>query len=365
MTRHQIINIVAFLLIAGSVHSAGAAGAPPAIPPAIAALKAEPTNAARFDALARVAAAADATPEQARALAICYLGYRLAGQSDYAKNAKTRLDSNHPNSAYRAAVQDEHLFNSQICPDCNGEGVMQTPCPKCNAGRCVNCNGDGTKEGISSRITCTVCRGTGKCKACNGTGTLDKRCSRCRGTGNLVEFKRDETQELYLSLLETPLEAASGEKTPPGMQASATGNAPILLDASQITKINEAYQAATSLNKHTVYQAFLRQIGSGDETPSPLLLKIPDGGLFLVHDVSIGKIKGGDPYYYATLVSANNGRTRLIIPGSDKAFAASLQKGTQLTATGWVSQLKTLPPWGSVGDKTYRSVSDYLLLQDN
>jgi len=354
MARHMFFAILVLLLAFDRRACAVDAGSDIPIQAAIDALQQEPANAARFDALARVTSSSAATPEQARALAICYLGYHLSGKATHAKNVKAILDANHATSVYRNHVRDDRLFSQTICPDCKGSGTLETPCSKCSSGKCTNCGGKGTKPGISSLLTCSLCKGTGACTSCKGAGFLGSACQNCRGAGIFSVFKRDETEEIYRSLLQQPLDFASQE----------AANTPPILEESAILEFSEAYEAATSLNKHAVYQSFLRQIGCDDATPPPLLfVKVPDGVQFVVKDVSMGKDKGGEQHYYAILSAKGYSRSKLIIPVADKAFADSLEKDTVLTARGWVKPLKGLPPWGKSSGTFYRSADDYRSLQ--
>ncbi len=355
MSRHMFIVILVLLLVADKHSCADDAVPDAAIQAAFSALRDNPGNSASFEALVRATAASETTPEQARALAICYLGYLLSGKSSHAKNVKALLDANHASSVYQEHVRDELLFNQAICPDCKGSATAETPCAKCSSGKCTNCKGEGEKPGMSSKskLTCSSCKGTGACRFCNGAGSLGTKCPSCRGVGAFTEFKREETQEIYRLLLQKPLHGESKE---------AVNTLPIL-EESVIREFCETYDAATSLNKHTVYQAFLRQIGCNDTTPPLLFMQVPDGLQFVVKDVSIGKDKDVDQHYYVMLASKNYPRCKLIIPEGDKAFADGLKKDTVLTSRGWLKPLKGLPPWGKSRDTFYRSVNDYQLLQ--
>ncbi len=355
MARHMFFAILVLLLSFDWRACADDADSDTRIQAAIDALQQEPANAARFDALARVTASSAVTPEQARALAICYLGYHLSGKATHAKNVKALLDANHATSVYQNQVRDDRLFSQTACLDCKGSGTLETPCSRCSSGKCTNCSGKGTKSGIGSLMTCTSCKGTGACRFCNGAGSFGSDCPNCRGAGIFSVFKRDETLEIYRLLLQKPLDFASQE----------TAIIPPILEESTVLEFTEAYEAATSLNKHAVYQSFLRQIGCDDATPPPLLfVKVPDGVQFVVKDVSIGKDKGGgEQHYYAMLTAKGYSRSKLIIPVADKAFADSLEKETVLSSRGWVKPLKGLPPWGKSSGTLYRSADDYLLLQ--
>ncbi len=360
MTGHVRITLMAFLYCFWGLVSAVAADSG-SIRAAMIALEQDPTHAEKFQALARAAAASDATPEQARALAVCCLGYHLHGQPANAAKAKALLQKNHGNE-YQDIVSDENLFSKRTCPSCK-EGTVSEPCPNCKSGQCPGCNGQGDKPGLSSRITCTVCRGTGRCKNCNGAGELRWTCRACRGTGGALEFKRDAVNEAYLKLLREG--TAGGGTTVAPLPAGADGTQPIILDASQVDRLNQEYNAATSLNKAAVHQAFLKQIGADEKGSTPPFLPVEDGIRFIVQDVG-SFLRKNTRYYYASLQDDSGKRRYRLMLGQDKAFAEGLQKGSTLTSGGWLSPLTGRPPWDATLSgfrEVYRYIGEYMSMQ--
>lgn len=359
MIRYVWITLMAVLFGVGGLVTADAAD-PSTIRAAMVALEQAPTHAEKFQALAQAAATSDATPEQARALAVCILGYHLYGQADNAAKAKALLEKNH-GDAYQDVVSNERLFEKHTCPDCNGEGTLSVPCPDCRDGKCSNCNGTGDRPGLTSRLTCTVCRGTGRCKTCNGTGELTRTCPRCRGTGGALEFKRDAVTETYLSLLR------EGGVDDAEVVAAAPSDArqPIILNVSQVEQFNEEYKGATSLKRPAIYQAFLKQIGADKKGSTPIFLPVENGILFIVQDV--GSLSRNDTtHYFASLLDDSGKRRYRLMLGTDRTFAENLQKGSPLTSVGWLSPLSGRPPWRAsmLGSReVYRSASEYMSIR--
>jgi hypothetical protein len=323
---------------------------------AIVALQDNPTNGAKFNALAKAVSTARSSPNQARGLAICYLGYRLGNQAPLALKVQQQLIQNYPDSAYLAYIADTQLFSQVECEDCEGTGVVESPCPKCTDGRCPNCGGRGTRPGIDSEITCTACRGTGNCRFCNGKGVETKRCPACRGRGQHYTLKQEETTQRYLALIQHPLETDDSSSPPPRI-----GKA-IMLNSAQLAQFNSAYQKATSLQKHGVYLRFLKQIGSSPDNPTPLVTPFPDALKLTIEDVSIGRdIDKNQRYYYAVLSNEAGVRYRLIIPEANETFATGLKKGETLTSSGWLCEVAGVPPTAKAD--LYRSMDDFLSLQ--
>lgn len=361
MTRYACILLMASFFGLMGVVSAGAADAG-GIRAAMIALQQAPTDAEAFQALVQAVVASDATPEQARALAVCCLGYHLSGQAANAQQAKAFLQKHH-GGAFQDVVSDERLFSKQTCPACN-DGIASQPCPDCQSGQCPSCNGQGDKPGLSgSRITCTLCRGTGRCKTCNGLGELRWTCRACRGTGGALEFKRDAVNAVYLSLLREG--AAGGETAVAALPVGPAGEQPVILEVSQVERINQEYSAATSLNQPAVHRAFLRQVGGDGQGDVTLFLPVPDGMRFTVQDVG-STVRKKTRYYYASLRDENSSRRYRLMLGTDEAFAAGLQKGNTLTSSAWLALLKGTPPW-DVSLKgmreVYRSAAEYLSMR--
>lgn len=354
MAKIVCVALVALLFcLGGRVSTAADTGS---IRAAMVALEQDPTHADKFQTLARAAATSDATPEQARALAVCCLGFHLSGQPANAEKAKALLQKNHGN-AYQEDVRDERLFDKHVCPDCKGERTVSDPCPKCRDGKCPNCNGEGDKPGLSSRIACTVCHGTGRCKSCDGKGELSRTCPACRGTGGALEFKRDAVKESYLALLREGIVTVT-DAVPSGQQA-------IILSESQVDRLNQEYNAATSLKKPAVYQVFLKQIGADEKGRTPTFLPVENGIQFIVQDVGSFNRNGGECYFASLLDDSGKRRCRLIL-GTDKTFAEGLQKGTTLTSSGWLSPLRGNPPWNTSLKglrEVYRSAGEYVSMQ--
>lgn len=87
-----------------------------------------------------------------------------------------------------------------VCPDCNGEGMVDEPfarpCNFCTGGynTCNTCHGDGQEacyrcnETGTADITCRACNGAGKinedtCGTCGGDGLEGISCINCSGKG--------------------------------------------------------------------------------------------------------------------------------------------------------------------------------------
>jgi len=358
----RILLMLTFSCLMGFVP-AGAADAD-SIRAAMIALQQDAKDAETFQALVQATVASDATPEQARALAVCCLGYHLLGQAANAQQAKAFLQKHH-GSAFQDIVSDERLFNKRTCPACN-DGIASQPCPDCRSGQCPSCNGQGDKPGLSnsSRLTCTLCRGTGRCKTCNGVGELRWTCRTCRGSGGALEFNRDAVNEAYLSLLREG--AAGGETTAlAALPVGPSGVQPIILEASQVERINQEYSAATSLNRPAVHRAFLRQVSGDEHGNVTLFLPVPDGMQFVVKDVG-SKVRKKTRYYYASLRDESGSRQYRLMLGTDEAFAVDLQKGSTLTSSAWLALLKGSPPWDVSLKGTrevYRSAAEYMAMQ--
>jgi hypothetical protein len=95
-------------------------------------------------------------------------------------------------SVCNACHGDGMTIQSEICPNCNGQG--HSTCRICNgqgSETCNECNGRGKTEcsrchGTGS-VECVGCSGSGKCGSCYGTGHSGSiTCFLCGGSGNCI-----------------------------------------------------------------------------------------------------------------------------------------------------------------------------------
>ncbi|MGP8092915.1 MAG: DnaJ C-terminal domain-containing protein [Candidatus Sulfotelmatobacter sp.] len=79
-------------------------------------------------------------------------------------------------TAIRGGVMRLNITRNDICPQCHGQGFLESP------GKCPECNGTGqiTQTGgrMKFNVQCPRCHGTGKnlttCPTCHGEGTVTK-----------------------------------------------------------------------------------------------------------------------------------------------------------------------------------------------
>jgi len=133
---------------------------------------------------------------QGRCLAICYLGYRLAGRQAEAQQALLQMGQ------IPGATPLELASLLRPCNNCNGRAQIFASCAACSGrGRqsCTQCGGRGQlprRFGGTPSI-CPVCSGQGysSCPICSATGRIAQPCRACGGRGQ--QGSNEEMGRLY------------------------------------------------------------------------------------------------------------------------------------------------------------------------
>lgn len=140
-------------------------------------------------------------------LAVYCLGAYAAGKREDAGKAKHFIETYSTNCDLLPALAAEKYMAE--CPACKGTGKVRKQCKQCNGtGRCVTCQGKGSRPGIDGApIKCAACGGSGKCKHCEGTGRVAAQCQNCSGAG--VAFSKALARNAFVSALNAVLAPAT------------------------------------------------------------------------------------------------------------------------------------------------------------